>query len=80
MNTPQPASPAPASQRGSQQRLIQNAMAAALNGPSLDASQHAFNALSTAAWYVARGQFDQALGRLRRAHSHIACAMKEGAQ
>lgn len=39
--------------------------------------QAAFNALSTAQWYVGRGQPAAALSRLRRAKSHIT-AMLEG--
>ena len=35
------------------------------------AQQHAFNALSTAAWHCARGEPAQALARIRRAQSHI---------
>jgi hypothetical protein len=51
---------------------------AALDGTDLEARQHAFNALSTAAWHVARGEAPQALARLRRAQSHIKASM-EGA-
>lgn len=40
--------------------------------------QHAFNALSTAAWHVARGEPAKALARMRRAQSHIKASM-EGA-
>lgn len=43
----------------------------ALDGNSLAARQHAHNALSTAAWHIARGEAGQALARLRRAQSHI---------
>lgn len=39
------------------------------------AQQHAFNALSTAAWHIARGEAPQALARLRRAQSHITTSM-----
>ena len=35
------------------------------------AQQHAFNALSMAAWHCARGEPAQALARIRRAQSHI---------
>jgi hypothetical protein len=52
---------------------------AALDGNSLAARQHAHNALSTAAWHVARGEAPQALVRLRRAHSHILASMEGGA-
>lgn len=55
-----------------------NAARAALDGDSLEARQHAHNALSTAAWHVARGETPQALARLRRAQSHIKASM-EGA-
>lgn len=57
--------------------LIESAQAA-LDGIDLDARQHAFNALSTAAWHVSRGEAPQALARLRRAQSHIRHSM-EGA-
>lgn len=52
---------------------------AALDGNSLAASQHAHNALSTAAWHIARGEAPQALARLRRAQSHIMTGMEGGA-
>ena len=39
------------------------------------AQQHAFNALSVAAWHVSRGEPAQALYRLRRAKSHIMTSM-----
>ncbi len=41
--------------------------------------QHAFNALSTAAWHVARGEPAKALARMRRAQSHIKASMEGGA-
>ena len=41
----------------------------------LAAQQHAHNALSTAAWHVARGEAPQALARIRRARSHIMASM-----
>ena len=41
--------------------------------------QHAFNALSTAAWHVARGEPAKALARMRRAQSHIKDSMEGGA-
>ncbi len=40
------------------------------------AQQHAFNALSMAAWHCARGEPAQALSRLRRAKSHIMTSME----
>ncbi len=43
----------------------------ALNGTDLAQRQHAYNALSTAAWHIARGEAPQALARIRRAASHI---------
>jgi hypothetical protein len=49
---------------------------AALDGNSLAARQHAHNALSTAAWHIARGEAAQALVRLRRAQSHILNSME----
>ena len=48
---------------------------AALAGTDQAARQHAHNALSTAAWHVARGEAPQALSRLRRAQSHIMASM-----
>ncbi|MCB8747645.1 hypothetical protein LHU53_12090 [Rhodoferax sp. U2-2l] len=51
----------------------------ALDGNSLAARQHAHNALSTAAWHIARGEAPQALARLRRAQSHIMASMEGGA-
>jgi len=44
-----------------------------------EASQHAFNALSTAAWHCARGEPGKALSRMRRAQSHISASMAERA-
>lgn len=49
---------------------------AALAGDSPAAHQHAYNALSTAAWHIARGEAPQALARLRRARSHILASME----
>lgn len=49
---------------------------AALEGNSMEARQHAHNALSTAAWYIAHGEAPQALARLRRAQSHIMASME----
>jgi hypothetical protein len=37
----------------------------------LELHQHAFNALSTAAWHIARGEHAKALARIRRAEAHI---------
>ena len=48
----------------------------ALDGNSLAACQHAHNALSTAAWHIARGEAPQALARLRRAQSHVLASME----
>ena len=48
------------------------------NGVDTASQQHAHNALSTAAWHIARGEAPQALARLRRAQSHIKASM-EGA-
>jgi hypothetical protein len=44
-----------------------------------EAAQHAHNALSTAAWHIARGEAPQALARMRRAQAHITTAMQGGA-
>jgi len=49
---------------------------AALASTNQAAHQHAHNALSTAAWHIARGEAPQALTRLRRAQSHITTAMQ----
>jgi len=49
---------------------------AALDGIDQAAHQHAFNALSTASWHIARGEAPQALTRLRRAQSHILASME----
>jgi hypothetical protein len=54
--------------------LVQAARAA-LDGNSMEARQHAHNALSTAAWHIARGEAPQALARLRRVQSHIMASM-----
>jgi hypothetical protein len=48
----------------------------ALSGTNQAAHQHAHNALSTAAWHIARGEAPQALSRLRRAQSHILASME----
>ncbi|MCF8211993.1 MAG: hypothetical protein K9K38_21700 [Rhodoferax sp.] len=48
----------------------------ALDTNRMAAHQHAHNAISTAAWHIARGEGPQALARLRRAHSHIASSME----
>ena len=55
--------------------LIEAAQAA-LTGTDQAACQHAHNALSTAAWHVARGEAPQALTRLRRAQSHLMASME----
>lgn len=49
---------------------------AALASDSPAAHQHAHNALSTAAWHIARGEAPQVLARLRRARSHIMASME----
>ena len=41
--------------------------------------QQVFNALSTAAWHVARGEPAKALARMRRAQSHIKASMEGSA-
>jgi len=41
-----------------------------------EACQHAYNALSTAAWHCARGEPGKALARMRRAQSHISASME----
>jgi hypothetical protein len=48
----------------------------ALESTDQAAYQHAHNALSTAAWHIARGEAPQALTRLRRAQSHILASME----
>jgi hypothetical protein len=48
----------------------------ALAGTDQAARQHAHNALSTAAWHIARGEAPLALTRLRRAQSHILASME----
>ena len=53
-----------------------DAARAALAGNSVAAHQQAHNALSTAAWHIARGEAPQALARLRRARSHIMASME----
>lgn len=58
--------------------LIEQAQAA-LDGNSLEARQHGFNALSTAAWHIARGEAPLALARMRRAQSHIMASMEVSA-
>lgn len=50
----------------------------ALDGLEQAANQHAYNALSTACWHIARGDAPQALSRLRRAQSHIMAGMESG--
>jgi hypothetical protein len=52
---------------------------AALSGHDQAAHQHAHNAISTAAWHIARGEAPKALARLRRAQSHILASMEGGA-
>lgn len=53
-----------------------DAARAALSGFDQAAHQHAHNALSTAAWHIARGDGPRALSRLRRAQSHILAGME----
>lgn len=48
----------------------------ALNNTDQAALQHAYNALSTACWHIARGEAPQALARLRRAQSHMMASME----
>ena len=55
---------------------LADAARAALAGNSTEAHQQAHNALSTAAWHIARGEAPQALARLRRARSHIMASME----
>lgn len=57
--------------------LIEAAQSA-LDGLEQAANQHAYNALSTACWHIARGDAPQALSRLRRAQSHIMAGMESG--
>lgn len=52
---------------------------AALASTDHAARQHAFNALSTAAWHIARGEAPAALARMRRAQSHIRHSMEVAA-
>ena len=61
--------------------LINAARAALETHDQIDPAtqQHAFNALSTAAWHVARGEPAKALARMRRAQSHIKASMEGGA-
>jgi len=59
--------------------LMIQAAQAALAGTDQAACQHAHNALSTAAWHIARGEAPQALARMRRAQSHILASMEGGA-
>lgn len=44
-----------------------------------ESAQHAYNALSTAAWHIARGEPAKALARMRRAKSHITAMMEASA-
>lgn len=55
--------------------LVQAARTA-LEHANQAAHQHAHNALSTAAWHIARGESSQALTRLRRAQAHLTTAMQ----
>lgn len=60
--------------------IVDQARAALAASDQVDQATHqaAFNALSTAAWHVARGEAPQALARLRRAQAHIKQSMMEG--
>lgn len=58
--------------------FLVEAAQSALSGTDQAAHQHAHNALSTAAWHIARGEAPQALVRLRRAQSHITSTMQAG--
>lgn len=51
----------------------------ALTQHDSEATQHAYNALSTAAWHCARGEPGKAMARMRRAQSHIAASMEVSA-
>jgi len=51
----------------------------ALAGTDQAARQHAHNALSVAAWHIARGEAPQALSRMRRAQAHILTSMEVSA-
>jgi hypothetical protein len=55
--------------------LVQAAQTA-LTFHDSEACQHAYNALSTAAWHCARGEPGKALSRMRRAQSHITSGME----
>lgn len=55
--------------------LVQAAQSALAQHDS-EASQHAYNALSTAAWHCARGEPGKALARMRRVQSHISASME----
>lgn len=56
-----------------------NAARRALSLHENEATQYAFNALSTAAWHCARGEPAKALSRLRRAQAHLTASMQGGA-
>ena len=59
-------------------RLALEASKGSIPNPTLTdtaTQQHAFNALSMAAWHCARGEPAQALARIRRAKSHIMTSM-----
>ena len=57
-----------------------NPVRVALDGDDAGAHQLAFNALSPAAWHVARNELPQALARMRRARSHIMAFMESAKQ
>ena len=61
-------------------KWLQSAISGAHDQVDPVTQQLAFNALSTAQWYVARNQPAAALSRLRRAKSHIAAMMEGSAQ
>ncbi len=50
---------------------LQSSPATTTSLNDLELHQHAFNALSTAAWHIARGEHAKALARIRRAEAHI---------
>lgn len=71
--------PGAATMRDLPDHLVSTAQAA-LSGDNAGAHQLAFNALSTAAWHVARNELPLALARMRRARSHIMAAMESDQQ
>ncbi|MDD3937675.1 hypothetical protein [Rhodoferax sp.] len=51
----------------------------ATEAAQIEHHQHAHNALSTALWFVARGDIPAAMSRIRRAQSHLKIAIEGGA-